>query len=134
MNRIIAAAALASAAIAAPAVAAPPKAAEYHVELTMREAGKVVLAPSLLVRAGDPAVFMKGDDSRWLKVTAAPQEDGRVHLSFDSVVTTAKGLRHDGSMKTVEANGAPTILAAAGSGGTQSGALEVEVRVRPTGR
>lgn len=97
---------------AAPAAAAAPTSAEYLVKMTMRDGERVVASPSLTVRAGSAATFMKSDQNYWVKLMATPVADGRVSLAFDSVQAKPGGLDHYGSTITVAADGTPASFGA----------------------
>jgi len=121
---------LAACAAMAPASASAPAAGGYLVEVVMRDGGTLVAQPRLTVGRGDQAAFMKSDGARWIKLSALPVSDGRVHVALDSVSGTAGGLSHGGGTAVIAADGRTATLTAATSG---AGELRVEVKVRRTG-
>lgn len=115
------------------ATPAAATAAQYDVQLVVRDGDAAPTNPRLLVRAGEPATFMITNKSYSLSVTATPDEAGRVSLASQVSTWSPDGLHTDGSTVTLDANGeTSTILSPHAEPGTGAvTGMRIDVTVRP---
>lgn len=124
---------LAAAAAALPATAATAAPGEYLVEIVARDGDAPPTTPRLTVAGGATATYMVANDSYSLRITTVAETADRVALRSEISTWTPDGLRNDGGVATMRADGEPARVAfervdpATG----ERRAVSVEVSVRP---
>jgi hypothetical protein len=121
------------ASFAAQPLGAATPAAEYDVQLLVRDGDAAPTRPRLLVRAGSPATFMIANERYSMRLVATPDAAGRVDLASQVSTWNPDGLHNDASTINIAADGAPsTLLMPHTDPGTgQARQLRVEVSIRP---
>jgi hypothetical protein len=112
-----------------------PGAAEYDVSVRMQDGDKPATNPRLLTRAGHAATFMIANESYSLRMTATPDAEGHVAVTYQVSSWTPHGLTSDGRDLRLEANGEPSMLSFPHTD-PATGAMSqirLDVSVRPAG-